>query len=260
MVSWPYTKALCANNNVDQAGAVIICSTSRADELGVPPEQRVYPALCVNSEDTTTLLERESIHFAPGLRATAATLVETLGSVEEIDHIDLYSCFPSIVTLTTEELGLDPNRRLTVTGGLAFAGAPLNFAAGQGLIGMVATLRADPGSTGVVQGNGGHASKHSFGVYSTTPPSTPHHVHELGRHGTPRPIADPDREGDARLLGVTVEYGRNGPERAIAVVEFDDGSRAWGVSAETDLMKLIGQQEMVGRRVHMADGEMSLLP
>ena len=37
-------------------------------------------------------------------------------------------------------------------------------------------------------------------------------------------------------------------------------SGAWGVSAETDLMKLIGQQEMVGRRVHMADGEMSLLP
>ena len=259
MVSWPYTKAMCANNTVDHAAAIILCSTARADELGVPAAKRVYPSLCVNSEDTPTMLDREEIHVAPGLRATASTLIDALGSVDAIDHVDLYSCFPSIVTLTTEELGIDPARRLTVTGGLAFAGAPLNFAAGQALVGMVATLRSDPGSIGVVQGNGGHATKHSFGVYSTTAPTTPHQVYELGRQGAARPIAEPEREGQATLQGVTVEYGHDGPQRAIALVEFDDGSRSWGVSDDAGLMRLITEEETVGRRVHMAAGEMALL-
>ncbi|MEZ5246378.1 MAG: hypothetical protein R2707_14850 [Acidimicrobiales bacterium] len=259
MVSWPYTKAMCANNTVDHAAAIIICSSARADALGVPEAQRVYPALCVNSEDTPTMLDREEIHVAPGLRAAASTLVDALGSVDAIDHIELYSCFPSIVALTAEELGIDPGRRLTVTGGLAFAGAPLNFAAGQALVGMVATLRADPGSIGVVQGNGGHATKHSIGVYSTTPPAAPHQVHDLGLRGPGRPIADPEREGDATVRGVTVEYGHDGPERAIAVVEFDDGSRSWGVSDDPDFMQLITEEETVGRRVRMAAGNMALL-
>lgn len=260
MVSWPYTKAMCANNTVDQAAAIVICSTARADELGVPVSRRVHPLLCVNSEDTPTMLDRDEIHVAPGLRATASTLIDALGSVEAIDHVDLYSCFPSIVTLTTEELGIDPGRQLTVTGGLAFAGAPLNFAAGQALVGMVTTLRSDPGSIGVVQGNGGHATKHSFGVYSTTPPTTPHHVHDLGRQGGARPIADPDRTDDAVVRGVTVEYGHDGPQRAIAIVEFDDGSRTWGVSHDPGFMTSVIEEETVGRRVHLSAGEMSLLP
>lgn len=260
MVAWPYTKAMCANNNVDQAAAVVLCSTAIADDLGVPHDRRVHPTVCVNSHDTTTLLEREHLHVAPGLHAAAAALVDELGSVEAIDHIDLYSCFPSIVTLTTEALGFDPTRQLTVTGGLAFAGAPLNFAAGQGLVAMVDTLRNDPGSLGVVQGNGGHATKHSFGAYSTTPPSSPHHVVDIRPEWTAKPVAAADREGDGRLLGVTVEHRHSGPERAIAIVEFDDGTRTWGVSSDRDLMRVVTEEETVGRRVHVVDGEMSLLP
>jgi acetyl-CoA C-acetyltransferase len=258
MVAWPYTKAMCANNNVDQAGAIIICSTAKADELGVPAERRVYPHLCVNSEDTKTLVDRENLAVAPGLVATAGELIEALGSVDTIDHVELYSCFPSIVTLTTSALGLDTSGPLTTTGGLAFAGAPLNFAAGQGLIGMVATLRNDPGSVGVVQGNGGHASKHALGVYSTDAPTTPHHVRSLGRIGTPMEIADPDRPGTGTVRGITVEYDHTGPSRAVAVVEFDDRARVWAVSTDTALMERVTTEEMVGARVTVADGQMSL--
>jgi len=258
MVSWPYTKAMCANNNVDQAAAIVVCSTAMADQLGVPAERRVYPHLCVNSEDTPTLLEREELSVAPGLVATANELVEAIGSVDAVDHVDLYSCFPSIVTLTTSALGLDTSGPLTVTGGLAFAGAPLNFAAGQGLVGMVTTLRDDPGSVGLVQGNGGHATKHALGIYSTAAPAEPHHVRRLGLVGTPVAKADPDHRGDATLRGVTVEFDHGGPSRAIAIVEFDDRSRGWATSADADLMHLITTEEMVGRRVVVDAGQMAL--
>ncbi len=257
MVSWPYTKAMCANNDVDRAGAVVICSTEAADRFGVPTERRIHPLRAVTAVDTTSLLERERVHEAVGLRAAAARVVEIVGSDRTIDHVDLYSCFPSIVALTVDALGLDPGRRLTVDGGLAFAGAPLNFAAGQALISMVATLRADPGSIGVVQGNGGHAAKHAFGIYSTGPPIDPHGIDELGSFGTTVAVAEPERVGSATLDGVTVEYGHDGPERAIAIVRFEDGARSWATSPDPVLMHLFTTEEMVGRRVHVDAGEMT---
>ncbi|MEZ5166436.1 MAG: hypothetical protein R2695_08065 [Acidimicrobiales bacterium] len=202
MVSWPYTKAMCANNTVDQAGALIVCTSELADRLGVPPERRVYPLHCVTGADTTSLLERDEIAVAPALQAVAGAVREFTG--DRLDHLDLYSCFPSIVRLTTEALGVDPGRELTVNGGLAFAGAPLNFAAGQGLIAMIPVLRADPGSIGVVQGNGSHFDA-AFGVYSTAPPTQPPTIVELGPIG-PAPCRRTgpggrghDRRGDRRV-------------------------------------------------------------
>lgn len=258
MVSWPYTKAMCANNNVDQAAALILCASEVADRLGVPVERRVYPHLCVAAYDTPTLLEREVVARAPGLAAAAAALHDEIGEVDAVDHVDLYSCFPSIVTLSSDALGLSPDRPYTVAGGLAFAGAPLNFAAGQALVAMVHTLRADPGSRGLVQGNGGHATKHALGVYSTTPPASPHHIVDLGVVGEPCTVASPDHVGDGVILGATVEFGHDGPSRAVAIVEFDDGSRTWANSTDAALMAAITEREMVGAPVAVAAGEMEL--
>ena len=257
MVSWPYTKAMCANNTVDHAGAVILCASETADRLGVPVERRIYPHRCITSTDTTSLLEREQIHIVPGLRAAAAAVVDEVGPGDTIDHLDLYSCFPSIVTLTTEALGVNSERRLTVTGGLAFAGAPLNFAAGEGLIGMISTLRDDPGSIGVVQGNGGHATKHAFGIYSTTPPAEPHRIEDLGHFGDAAGVADADRSGPAALEGVTVEYDHHGPSRAIAITRFEDGTRSWAIGDDPALMRSFVEEESVGRTVLVSTGVMT---
>jgi acetyl-CoA C-acetyltransferase len=258
MVSWPYTKAMCANNTVDHAGAIILCAAETADELGIAPERRVHPHRCVTASDTASLLRREHIHIAPGLRAGADRVIETVGSVEAIDHLDLYACFPSIVTLTAEALGLDlhETRPLTVTGGLAFAGAPLNFAAGESLVKMISTLRNDPGSLGLVQGNGGHAAKHAFGIYSTEPSAEPHRIEELGSFDTTITVASPDRSGSAVIDGVTVEYARTGPERVIAITRFDDGTRSWAVSHDPDMMQAVTEEEWVGRVVSVDHGEM----
>lgn len=256
MVSWPYTKAMCADNTVDQAGALILCASEVADRLGVADDRRVYPHLCVTSLDTTTLLERETIPRPPGLAAAGTALRELVGDVDAVDHVDLYSCFPSIVTLTHDALGITAERSTTVTGGLAFAGAPLNFAAGQALVAMVHALRSDPGGRGLVQGNGGHATKHAFGLYSTTPPPTPHAVHDLGAFGTPRPAAAPDHRGRGTILGATVEFDQGDPARAVAVVEYDDGSRSWANSHDPDVMAAICQRETVGDAVTVEAGVM----
>lgn len=259
MVSWPYTKAMCANNRVDQAGALIVCSAEAADRLGVPAANRVYLHDTVNASDTDSFLVRDRLDEVPGLDGAAAVLQQRWGPLDELAHVDLYGCFPSIVHYTANALGLRPGRDLTVTGGLGFMGAPLNFAAGQSLIGMIRVLRDDPGSFGLVQGNGGHAAKHAFGIYSTTPPDSLPTITTLDHDQVVVPMADGAAGGTATIDGITVEYGRRGPERAIAVCRLDGhGGRLWATSADPAVMEAATTRELVGAGAVIVAGEFSL--
>ena len=258
MVSWPYTKAMCANNRVDQAGALVVCSSAAADRLGVANDRRVYLHDTIRASDTDSFLLRERIDTVPGLDAAAALVKERWGPVDAIDHVDLYGCFPSIVHYTAAALGLHASRPLTVTGGLGFMGAPLNFAAGQSLIAMVRTLRAEPGTFGLVQGNGGHAAKHSFGVYSTNPPQSLPSVTVLDRAETAMSMAAPDSSGNATIEGITVEYGRSGAERAVAALRLDGGGRLWANSVDPSVLDAAISRELVGTASRVRAGEFRL--
>lgn len=257
-VSWPYTKAMCANNTIDHGGAIVLTSTEAADRLGIGNDQRVYPQQCVTSSDTANPVNRFAVATAPGLAAAGATLRSMIGDLNEVQHLDLYACFPSLVALTCEVLGISTTRPLTVTGGLAFAGAPLNFAAGESVIGMVRRLRADPGSLGLVQGNGGHITKHALASYSTTPPSQPHQTTNVALSAPVREVANPNTSGEAILDGITVEYGHHGPTRAVGLVRFANGSRTWATSTDHDLMRTCTEVECVGETVEVTAGRFSL--
>ncbi len=257
MVSWPYTKAMCANNQVDQAGAIVIASTDAADRAGVPLDRRVYPHDLVLATDTDSLLPRARLGQAPGLAEAGARINRRWGGMDEIAHLDLYGCFPSIVSHTCEVFDISTDRQLTVTGGLGFMGAPLNFAAGQSLVAMVQTLRSDSGSFGMVQGNGGHAAKHAFGIYSTKPPE-PKPPSPPIVHGPATAPADPDRDGEVILDGVTVEYSHDGAERAVAVCRYDDGARLWATSTVPSVMAAFVSEECVGQRGEVSEGQLRL--
>lgn len=257
-VSWPYTKAMCANNNVDHGGAIIVACSEAADRRAGRTEQRVYPRQFVMSADTASLINRHEVASAPGLEAAGAALRTMIGDLDDVEHLDLYSCFPSMVALTTELLGISTDRELTVTGGLAFAGAPLNFGAGESVIGMVRRLRSEPGSTGLVQGNGGHVAKHALATFSTQPPARPHQSLTVEHNAPVRRAADPDTSGEATLDGVTVEYDRRGPLRAVGLVRFADGTRTWATSRDPGLMATCTEVECVGRAIGVAAGTFSL--
>ncbi len=258
MVSWPYTKAMCANNRVDQAGALVVCSSAAADRLGVDPSRRVYLHDTIRASDTDSFLLRERIDTVPGLDAAAALVVGRWGPIDAIDHVDLYGCFPSIVHYTAAALGLTRSRPLTVTGGLGFMGAPLNFAAGQSLIAMVRALRAEPGTFGLVQGNGGHAAKHSFGIYSTEPPSSLPSVTVVDHADARVSMAASESSGAATIEGITVEYGRDGAERAVAALRLDCGGRLWANSVDPSVLAAAVSRELVGVATTVKAGEFRL--
>ncbi|MXW97494.1 MAG: hypothetical protein F4Y05_09025 [Acidimicrobiaceae bacterium] len=258
MVSWPYTKAMSANNTVDRAGALLVCSLDVAREHGVPPDRMVFPHRISMADDTDFVASRRDLAVHPGLQAAADDMLSFTGDSAGIDRFDLYACFPSMVALAVEALGIDAGRPLTVSGGLAFTGAPTNFGAGEGLIAMVDCLREDaPGITGLVHGSGGMAAKHALGLLSASPPTEPFVASRQTPELHPSALAAPDRNGPAVIDGVTVDYLQESPT-VVALVRFNDGSRAWATSSDQTTVEAVTTTETVGAAADVQGGQLLL--
>jgi acetyl-CoA C-acetyltransferase len=266
MVSFPYPKLMNANDRVDQGAALIMCSVSAARRAGVPEDQWVFPVSGADAHDHWFLSQRQDLRSSPAIRIAGARALALAGAgVDDIAHVDLYSCFPCAVQIAARELGLpvdDPGRSLTVTGGLGFAGGPGNNYVTHSIASMAQRLRADPGTLGLVTGLGWYSTKHAIGVWSTTPPA-------IGfRYECPQDAVDslpqrtpaPDHDGDATVETYTVVHGRDGePELAILALLTEDGRRAWGNTSDRDDMLGLMESEGCGRKARLAsDGRTDL--
>jgi len=150
------------------------------------------------------------------------------------EHLEIYSCFPIAVNLACRELGIDVARakdgtQLTVLGGLPYHGGPGNAYSLLGIAAMCDRVRQSPGTFGLVTSNGGFVSKHSAAIYSTTPYRKTHPGGQGWHRRDPAEVQQQlDASAGARTLAAkpagrgqvetcTVEYGRNGPVRAIFI-------------------------------------------
>lgn len=254
-VSFPYPKLMNSNSNVDQAAALILCSVGTARKLGIAESKWVYPWAATEAHDTYAVSNRDNLHSSPAIRIAGQRCLE-LAEVEvgDLDHVDLYSCFPSAVQVAAAELGLGEERPLTVTGGLTFAGGPLNNYVMHAIARTVEVLRERPGEIGLVTSNGGFITKHAFGVYSTERPAG------RFRHAKPQDDVDatPTREvavdfaGDVEIESYTVMFGPEGPTVALAACLLDDGRRGWGNAQDPDVLNSMISEEFCGRRAQLA--------
>ncbi len=261
MVSFPYPKLMNANDRVDQGAALILCSVGAARAAGVPEGQWVFPLSGADAHDHWFLSHRQDLRSSPAIAEAGRRALSLAGvGIDDIAHVDLYSCFPCAVQIAARELGLaldDPGRSLTVTGGLGFAGGPGNNYVSHSIATMAARLRADPGSIGLVTGLGWYATKHAVGLWSTTPPVAGF------RHERPQPSVDllpqrtpaGDYEGDATIETYTVVHDRDGrPELGILALLTPDQRRTWGNVTDPDDMAGLMEQEGCGRKVRLGAG------
>ena len=259
MIAYPYTKSMVAIMDVDMAAAVVVASHAAADALGVPAERRVYLRGWGAAEDPVYVAEHDPLWRSEGMSvASAAALAGAGVGIDDVAHLDLYSCFGSSLTLGCDALGVRPDdaRGLTVTGGLPFAGGPGSGYLLHSTATMVDVLRADPGSFGLVSGVGMHMTKHAFAVYSTTPPPgdpRPRAVIAAGAPGR-RPITD-TYSGPATVAAYTVVHDRSGgPEWGLAVCDLPDGSRAYARMESPDTLRVAEESEWVGTTVRLVSG------
>lgn len=256
MVGSPYTKLMVANPHVDMSSAAIVCSARRAEQLGVPRERWVFVHAGTDGVDRK-LSERADFIDSPAMRVAGGRVLELAGvGIDDVEHLDLYACFPSAVQLAMGALGIPADRQLSVTGGLTFAGGPWSNPVGHAIATMVEVLRADPSSRGLVTANGGHVDKHAFGVYSTEPPSSGfRHEHPQDRiDETPGRRVDAEHRGSAVIEAWTVMHGRDGTaERAHAACLTPDGARVWGVTDDPATMARFEAEDVAGEPVSIGD-------
>ena len=182
MVGYPYTKYMVSIMDVDMAAAVMLASHEAADRLGVPADQRVYLRGWSYATDPVYVAEHPDLSRSPAMELASSEALRGAGAgVDDVAHLDLYSCFASSVNFARDALGIaaDDPRPLTVTGGLPYHGGAGSDYLSHSIARMARVLREDPGSLGLVSGVGMHMTKHVFGVYSTAP----------GAVAAPKPIA-----------------------------------------------------------------------
>jgi acetyl-CoA C-acetyltransferase len=263
MIGFPYPKYMNSNLQTDQAAAVVLCSVEAARALGVADDRWVFPWAGADAHDHWWVSERANLHSSPAIGAIGrAVFGLTERGADDVAHVDLYSCFPSAVQIGAAELGLSLDRPLTVTGGLCFAGGPGNNYVTHSIASMADTLRADPGSLGLVTALGWYVTKHSIGVYSSEPPPAGF------RHSSPQAEVDalPRRgytgeyEGPVTVESFTVMHERdNTPSLGIVACLLPDERRAWGNVRDPGVLKSLMTDDPIGASAQLlADGTLEL--
>jgi acetyl-CoA C-acetyltransferase len=268
MVAFPYPKLCTANLQVDQGAAFLLCSVDAARAAGLPEDRWVFPLAGTDACDHWFLSHRPELERSPAIELAGKRAFELAGvGTDDLAAVDLYSCFPVVVQMAAQALGLpvdDPARPLTLTGGLTFAGGPGNNYTTHGIAAMVERLRQLPGEIGLVTGLGWYATKHAVGLYASRPSASGRGFRSADVQEEvdvlPQCRLDAEAEGEVRLETYTVLYERDGtPAQGIAVCRTAEGNRAWGsLHQPDDLLELI-TSEGVGRTGRLAtDGELTL--
>jgi acetyl-CoA C-acetyltransferase len=252
MVGYPYTKFSVAVMDVDMAGALIVATHERADQLGVPDHRRVYLRGWCYATDPVLVAAHADLSRSPAMAAASRVALETTdATIDDVAYLDLYSCFASSLHFACDALGIAPTdpRGLTVTGGLPYHGGPASGYLTHSIAAMVERLRNDPGALGLVSGVGMHMTKHVFGCYSTTP----------GPLAPPDPVATwpsievaSSHEGDATVASYSVVHGREGnPEWALLVCDLAGGRRTYARNDDVDACAAAEREELIGTQIRL---------
>jgi acetyl-CoA C-acetyltransferase len=266
MVSFPYPKLEMANDRADQGAAFIMCSLEAARSAGVPDDRTLFPVSGSDANDHWFLTHRMDLHSSPAIHLASARALGLAGiGIDDIAHIDVYSCFPCAVQIAAAEIGLplnDPVRPLTLTGGLGFAGGPGNNYVSHAIATLAGVLRS-VGGTGLVTGLGWYSTKHSIGVWSSSPPADGFRYENVQSEVDALPQRAPAPAGeniDGEVETYTVMVGRDDtPELGIVALLTPDGARAWGTITDSDTLSFMMTEEGCGRRARLrSDGRVEI--
>ncbi|MGH9078894.1 MAG: acetyl-CoA acetyltransferase [Acidimicrobiales bacterium] len=187
IVAEPYTKRMTAFLGSDQGAALIVCSFAAAVRAGVG-DRAVFIWAGAEATDVRFPAARPDPGRSPAIAAAGSALFDAVSraagggtavGIDDIEVLDIYSCFPSAVELAIDALGIAPDdrRRLTSTGGLPYFGGPGNNYTTHGIAAVTDILRQGrgapddaPAKFGMATGLGWFVTKHALGVYGSAPP------------------------------------------------------------------------------------------
>ena len=214
MIAWPYTKRMVANNNVNEAGAVLLTSLALARAAGIAEDRIIHVHGGAAAAEPMDYLSRDQFTHSVAQDAVLGQAMRI--APHGFDRVELYSCFPTVPKMARRTLGLAADTVLSVTGGLSFAGAGLNCYMLQSCCAMVRSMRAAPAARALLYGQGGYVTKHHALVVGSEPaepaslmlPKDVQDAAEAAR--APVPALALDYAGPATIETFSIVYDRDG--------------------------------------------------
>ena len=252
----PYPKWMNAMDGVNQGAAVIMTSVGKAKEIGIDPKKWIFLHGCGEANEKLFVSERLNYTSAPAIRVNTQHAFDMAAkTIQDMQYIDIYSCFPSAVEISAAELGiaLDDPRGLTLTGGLPFFGGPGNNYSMHAIASLLPLLRKNRSDFGLITANGGYLTKHATGIYSAqaikgkwqrTNPAI--YQQEIDSLSYPSFTEHPS--GPAAIETYTVCFDREGPNRGIVVGRQHSDNKRFiaNTSDHKDFLQYFTQQEPIG--------------
>ena len=268
-LAFPYNKWHASQWTVDQAAALLICSSARADAAGVPLDRRLYAHAALHSSAAVTLTARRDLHAWPAMVVLGRVAADHLGTpLRELRLAELYSCFPAAVRVQQRALCLNPAGTPTVTGGMAFAGGPFNHFVLTSTVAIGRRLREAAPELGLVTTVSGMLSKPGLAVWGAVPPPGERMLlADLAAQGQAAtevlPVATvaPAQPTPATVAAFTVTYGGadgTEPVRTAVVADLPDGVRTAATCEDAPTAGLAVTEGLVGQTVDVKDTTFSL--
>lgn len=244
LIAWPYTKLMVANPSVNMGGALILTSLAKARAAAVPENRIVYALGGASAEEPRDYLVRDQFYESHPQNAVLKAIMDLVeGDGRKFDAIELYSCFPVVPKMARRTLGLGPDVKPTVAGGLTFFGAPLNTYMTHAACAMVRKLRSG-GKLGLLYGQGGFVTKHHALVLSREAPKqalaqATSVQAEADRNRRKVPDFVTEASGKGKVEAFTVIYRGNGEiEHGVTMLRTEDDRRTLGRIPASDTKTL----------------------
>lgn len=231
-ISHPYNKLMVANSSVNQGAGYIVTSLAEARRRGVDESRLTYIGLGASAHEDHEPLHRDRYDRSPSMIVSISKTMELNGLTNaDLDHVELYSCFPCVPKMARRVLDWPLDKPATVFGGLTFGGGPIGNYMAHAVVNMVKLLRQG-GTYGLLFANGGFATHNHSIVLSNKPmdhaqfPQDFNYqaVADQAREEMPR--IDESYEGIATIETFTVLYDREGRARhGVIVARTPDGAR-----------------------------------
>lgn len=261
MLAFPYTKLHNSQWNVDQAAGLILCSEGLARELGIAPDKWVYPRAAAESNFMSVVASRKDLGGSPAFRIAGEAVMNLAGlTPQDIRYRELYSCFPYAVRVQMAELGLSPADAFSVTGGMTFAGGPLNNFVFQATVKMAQCLRDDPEAVGLVTTVSGMLTKQACALWSASAGDSGWACADVTREvAAASPVCElvDDYAGEGSVAGYTVLFQGDDAWRAVAVFDIPGERRTVAYSEDPGLISQMLTQECARQTFSVAGGQFS---
>ena len=258
-IAYPYNKLHNSSWNVNQASALILTSEEIANSLNIPSAKRVYPLISSETNHMIGVIQRPDLTAPVGLQLATDYLLETAVKNQiQPTLYELYSCFPVAVQLFSEALNVPDGIEKTITGGMPFAGGPLNNYMLHATTQMLMKIREDANQIGLITGVSGMMTKQALAIWSKDQMmdfESKDVTREAEKIEIPVPMSNLN-QGEAKIIGCTTLYKDLNPLKAIFYAEDSQGHRLVLTSNKEKIIKQAEEEECIGLKVNFLNDQL----